>query len=75
MATLQIENINEECIKNYELISLAEKQKINHLIEAFLTNQCAVQRRQPPESITGKAKIVGDLIEPCIVADDVECLN
>jgi hypothetical protein len=75
MATLHIENINEDCIKNYESISLAEKQKINQLIEEFLTKQCVIKRRQPPVSIAGKGKIIGDLIEPCVAIEDFECLN
>ena len=40
MATLHIENINEDCVKNYEQISLAEKQEINQLIERILKEKC-----------------------------------
>jgi hypothetical protein len=75
MATLNIENINEECIKNYESISLAEKQKINQLIEDFLIKKCVIKRRQPPASISGKGKIIGDLIEPSVAIEDIECLK
>jgi hypothetical protein len=33
------------------------------------------KRRQPPESIAGKAKIMGDLTEPCCDIEDFECLK
>jgi len=36
MATLHIENINEDCVKNYE----QEKQEINQLIERILKEKC-----------------------------------
>jgi len=39
MATLHIENINEELIKNYQITSLEAKQKIKKIIEAVLTQQ------------------------------------
>lgn len=31
--------------------------------------------RTPPTSIAGKAKILGDLIEPCCDSEDFECLK
>ena len=36
MATLHIENINEELIKNYQITSLEAKQKIKQIIETVL---------------------------------------
>lgn len=32
-------------------------------------------RRQPPSSIAGKGRTLGDLIEPIVPAEDWECLK
>ena len=53
----QIDELTEESLIEVEklIAQLKENQAINVL----------KKRRQPPASIAGKAKIVGDLIEPC----------
>lgn len=33
------------------------------------------KHRTPPASIAGKAKILGDLVEPIFPEQDIECLN
>ena len=57
MATLVIENINEDCIKNYEQISLAEKQRINRIIETILKEQCQIKKLSFSERWKGRFKI------------------
>lgn len=45
-------------------------------LRKFVENhQQTLPRRQPPASIAGKAKILGDLIEPCVAAEDFACLK
>ncbi|MCX7088372.1 MAG: type II toxin-antitoxin system VapB family antitoxin [Methylococcales bacterium] len=49
---------------------------INMALLEFINNhQTVTKRRQPPASIAGKAKINGDLIEPCFASEDFECLK
>lgn len=57
MATLVIENINEDCIKSYEQISLTEKQRINQLIEIILKEQCQPKKISFSERWKGQFKI------------------
>lgn len=57
MATLVIENINEDYIKTYEQISLAEKRRINQLIEAILKEQCQPKKLNFSERWKGQFKI------------------
>ncbi len=45
------------------------------LREFVKNHQPTCPRRQPPASIAGKAQILGDLIEPCVAAEDFECLK
>lgn len=60
MATLIIENINEDYIKTYEQISLAEKRHINQLIEAILKEQCRSKNLSFSERWKGQFKIADD---------------
>ncbi len=49
---------------------------INIALRDLIKNHQAVdKRRQPPVSIAGKGKIIGDLIESCVAIDDFECLK
>lgn len=45
------------------------------LHELIKSHQVSGKRRQPPVSITGNGKIIGDLIEPCVDIEDFECLK
>jgi hypothetical protein len=60
MATLVIDNINEDCIKSYEQISLAEKQHIKQLIETILKEQCRPKNLSFSERWKGQFKIADD---------------
>lgn len=49
---------------------------INIALRELIQNHQAVdKRRQPPVSIAGKGKIIGDLIEPSVTSEDFECLK
>ncbi len=60
-----------QCLGTNDLNSIVDIA-LRELIE---NHQPARVRRQPPTSIAGKAKILGDLIEPCVAAEDFECLK
>ncbi len=53
----QVDKLTEE--------SLIEVEKLIAQLKANQATKVLKKRRQPPASIAGKAKIVGDLIEPC----------
>ena len=61
MATLHIENINEDCVKQYEQISLAEKQRINELIEMILKAQCKSIKQGFAERWHGQFKLCDEI--------------
>jgi hypothetical protein len=49
---------------------------INSALHELIKNHQPIdKRRQPPVSIAGKSKIIGDLIEPCVAIKDFECLK
>jgi hypothetical protein len=55
---------------------------INHKVEIIIltldetkNTQSIKKHRIPPASIAGKAKILGDLVEPIFPEQDFECLN
>jgi hypothetical protein len=55
-------------------------QDLNAIIDIalreFVENHRPTQtRRRPPISIAGKAKILDNLIEPCVAAENFECLK
>ena len=64
----QLEELSEESL--IELEKIIEKLKANQKIDVL-----PKRRRQPPTSIAGKAKIIGDLISPCCDIEDFECLK
>lgn len=64
----QIEALSEESL--IELEKIIAKLTVNQKI-----NSIAKKRRQPPASIAGKAKIIHDLIAPCVDIEDIECLK
>lgn len=53
----QVDELTEE--------SLIEVEKLIAQLKANQATKVLKKRRLPPESIAGKAKILGDLIEPC----------
>lgn len=59
-----LEDLSEESLIALEIV-----------IARLQLNQAPKKRRQPPASIAGKAKILGDLIAPCTDVEDVECLK
>ena len=49
---------------------------VNIALQELIKNHQPIdKRRQPPVSISGKGKITGDLIEPCVDNEDFECLK
>lgn len=52
-----------------EVVSIALRELIN--------NHASIpkKRRQPPDSIAGKGKIIADLTQPCFELEDFECLK
>jgi hypothetical protein len=63
----QIDELTEE--------SLIEVEKLIAQLKANQAIKKLKKRRQPPASIAGKAKIVGDIISPCCDIEDFECLK
>ena len=49
---------------------------VNMALQELISNhKGAAKRRQPPLSIAGKGKIIGDLTEPSVDVEDFECLK
>ena len=70
--------INEALLENAsKSVGIEDVNEIVDLaLHELITNHQAVaKRRQPPVSIAGKGKIIGDLIEPCVDIEDFECLK
>ncbi|SJM89365.1 hypothetical protein CRENPOLYSF2_1150002 [Crenothrix polyspora] len=70
--------INDTLLKNAS--QYAGTDDFNEIInialhELIKSHQVSDKRRQPPVSIAGKGKIIGDLIEPCVDIEDFECLK
>jgi hypothetical protein len=63
----QLEELSEE--------SLLEVENLIAKLKANQATKVLKKRRQPPASIAGKAKIVGDIISPCADIEDFECLR
>ena len=64
----QLDELSEEAL--IEVEKLIAKLKVKPITTPVLK-----KRRQPPKSIAGKAKIMGDLIAPCFDSEDFECLK
>lgn len=45
------------------------------LQELISSHKGTAKRRQPPISIAGKGKVIGDLTKPCVDIEDFECLK
>ncbi|WP_411727251.1 type II toxin-antitoxin system VapB family antitoxin [Methyloglobulus sp.] len=70
--------INDTLLENAsQCVGLEDVNEIiNMALHELITNHQAIgKRRQPPVSIAGKGKIIGDLIEPCVDNEDFECLK
>jgi hypothetical protein len=70
--------INDTLLKNAsQCVGIDDfNEIINIALHELIKNHQAVdKRRQPPVSIAGKGKIIGDLTEPCVDIEDFECLK
>lgn len=70
--------INDTLLKNAsQCVGVDDfNEIINIALHEFIQNHQTVdKRRQPPVSIAGKGKIIGDLIEPSVASEDFECLK
>ena len=70
--------INDTLLKNAsQFVGVDDFDEIINLAlhELIKNHQAVNKRRQPPVSIAGKGKIIGDLIEPCVDNEDFECLK
>ncbi|SJM94943.1 type II toxin-antitoxin system VapB family antitoxin [Crenothrix polyspora] len=70
--------VNDTLLKNAS--QYAGTDDFNEIInialhELIKKHQVYGKRRQPPLSIAGKGKIIGDLIAPCVDIGDFECLK
>lgn len=70
--------VNDTLLKNAS--QYAGTDDFNEIInialhELIKNHQISGKHRQPPVSIAGKSKIIGDLIEPCVDIEDFECLK
>jgi hypothetical protein len=63
----QVDELTEE--------SLIEVEKLITQLKENQATKVLKKHRQPPASIAGKAKIVGDIISPCCDIEDFECLK
>lgn len=70
--------INDTLIKNAsQCIGVDDFNEIINIAlhELIKNHQALDKRRQPPVSIAGKGKIIGDLIAPSVAIEDFECLK
>lgn len=70
--------INDTLLKNAsQCIGVNDFDEIINIAlhELIQNHQTVGKRRQPPVSIAGKGKIIGDLIEPSVASEDFECLK
>lgn len=70
--------INDALLKNAsQCVGVDDCNEIINIAlhELIKNHQSVNKRRQPPLSIAGKGKIIGDLTEPCFASEDFECLK
>ena len=70
--------INDNLLKNAsQCIGVDDFNEIIDIAlhELIKNRQTLDKRRQPPASIAGKGKIIGDLTEPSVAIEDFECLK
>ncbi len=70
--------INDTLLKNAsQCVGVDDFNEIINIAlhELIQNHQTVDKRRQPPGSIAGKGKIIGDLIEPSVASEDFECLK
>lgn len=70
--------INDTLLQNAsKCVGLEDVNEIVDMaLHELITNHQSIgKRRQPPVSIAGKGKIIGDLIESCVDIEDFECLK
>jgi Bacterial antitoxin of type II TA system, VapB len=71
-------NINDILLeKASQCVGIADVNEIVDMaLHELITNhQTVFKLRQPPVSIANKGKILGNLIEPSVNAEDFECLK
>ncbi|MDP2178418.1 MAG: type II toxin-antitoxin system VapB family antitoxin [Methylobacter sp.] len=67
--------INDTLLKNAsQCVGVDDFNEIINIAlhELIQNHQTVDKRRQPPVSIAGKGKIIGDLIESCFACEDYE---